>query len=221
MSADETELRGPQLGLRERKKRALRRRLSETATAMFLQHGFDQVRVSDIADACDVSAKTLYNYFPTKESLLFDRGEALASCLQGTIDEPHDVLDAVASLIRDDLDALLEAAGPSATAAESEGIRTVMSFATLVASKSSLRGAVSEQADRLTQLAARALAASNDTSIDAPENQIAGSALVSLWQIELRGLVRAANTTRPLTDVYAEVSNEIERGVELVRRLAS
>ena len=42
-------------GLRERKKRLMRQRLSDTATEMFLERGFDAVRVSAIAQACGVS----------------------------------------------------------------------------------------------------------------------------------------------------------------------
>lgn len=65
-------------GLRERKKRLLRQRLSDTATEMFLERGFDAVRVSEIARACDVSEKTVFNHFPTKESLILDRGRPRA-----------------------------------------------------------------------------------------------------------------------------------------------
>ena len=62
-------------GLRERKKALMRQLISDTATLMFLERGFDEVRVSEVAEACDVSEKTIYNYFPTKESLLLDREE--------------------------------------------------------------------------------------------------------------------------------------------------
>src|SRR5580698_5703192 len=65
----------PAEGLRERKKRIMRQLISDTATAMFLDAGFDEVRVADVAAACGVSEKTVYNYFPTKESLIFDRFE--------------------------------------------------------------------------------------------------------------------------------------------------
>src|ERR1700722_2799935 len=65
-------------GLRERKKRLMRQLISDTATEMFLARGFDEVRVSEVAAACDISEKTIYNYFPTKESLLLDREEASA-----------------------------------------------------------------------------------------------------------------------------------------------
>jgi AcrR family transcriptional regulator len=53
-------------GLRERKKRLMRQQLSDTATRMFLERGFDAVKVTEIAEACGVSEKTVFNYFPTR-----------------------------------------------------------------------------------------------------------------------------------------------------------
>jgi len=44
-------------GIRERKKRLTRDLISNTATRMFLAHGFDAVKVTDIARACDVAEK--------------------------------------------------------------------------------------------------------------------------------------------------------------------
>src|ERR1700692_2545347 len=69
-------------GLRERKKRLMRQQLSDTATQMFLERGFDAVRVAEIAEACGVSEKTVFNYFPTKESLILDRLEATVASLR-------------------------------------------------------------------------------------------------------------------------------------------
>lgn len=60
-------------GLRERKKRRTRQAISDAAMALFLQRGFRQVSVADIAAAAEVSKPTLFNYFPTKEDLLLDR----------------------------------------------------------------------------------------------------------------------------------------------------
>src|ERR1700689_908802 len=70
-------------GLRERKKRLMRQQLSDTATQMFMERGFDAVRVTEIAEACGVSEKTVFNYFPTKESLILDRLEATMAALRG------------------------------------------------------------------------------------------------------------------------------------------
>src|ERR1700735_296316 len=75
----------PGEGLRERKKRMMRPLISDTATAMFLERGFDEVRVAEVAAACDVSEKTVYNYFPTKESLVLDREEPLAADIRRTL----------------------------------------------------------------------------------------------------------------------------------------
>lgn len=60
-------------GLRERKKQQTRQRISDIATGLFLERGFDAVTVAEIADAAEVSVNTVYNYFPAKEDLFFDR----------------------------------------------------------------------------------------------------------------------------------------------------
>ncbi|WP_037572753.1 TetR/AcrR family transcriptional regulator [Phaeacidiphilus oryzae] len=63
-------------GLRARKKRETRQRISDIATGLFLERGFVTVTVADVARAADVSVNTVYNYFPSKEDLCLDRGEA-------------------------------------------------------------------------------------------------------------------------------------------------
>jgi AcrR family transcriptional regulator len=68
-------------GLRDRKKRRLRQRISNVATALFLAEGFDAVSVARIAAACEVSEQTVFNYFPTKESMFFDRSESNVEAL--------------------------------------------------------------------------------------------------------------------------------------------
>src|ERR1700722_5851331 len=85
--APEPDLRQP-VGLRERKKRLMRKQLSDTATELFLERGFDAVRVAEIAEACGVSEKTVFNYFPTKESLILDRLESTMASLRTGLAEP-------------------------------------------------------------------------------------------------------------------------------------
>ncbi|MFC4502198.1 MULTISPECIES: TetR/AcrR family transcriptional regulator [Streptomyces] len=62
-----------ELPLRERKKRATRQRISDVATGLFAQRGFDEVTVAEVARAAEVSAMTVFNYFPRKEDLFLDR----------------------------------------------------------------------------------------------------------------------------------------------------
>src|SRR5664279_1101342 len=76
----------PGEGLRERKRRLTRQLISDAATVMFATRGFDNVRVAEVADAVGVSEKTVYNYFPTKASMVLDTAdetvEALAQALR-------------------------------------------------------------------------------------------------------------------------------------------
>jgi AcrR family transcriptional regulator len=61
-------------GLRERKKELTRQQISAVATDLFKERGFEQVTVAEVARAANVSTKTVFNYFPRKEDLYFDRG---------------------------------------------------------------------------------------------------------------------------------------------------
>jgi AcrR family transcriptional regulator len=61
------------MGLRERKKQQTRRLIAETARQLFAERGFEQVTVAEVARAADVSQQTVFNYFPTKEDLVFWR----------------------------------------------------------------------------------------------------------------------------------------------------
>jgi len=61
--------------LRARKKRQTRERIAAVAARLFRTHGYERVRMRDIAEAADVAEQTLYNYFPTKEHLVFDRDQ--------------------------------------------------------------------------------------------------------------------------------------------------
>ncbi|SDL09478.1 TetR family transcriptional regulator [Streptomyces indicus] len=63
----------PAPGLRARKKQQTFDTLSETAIALFLERGFDQVPVAEVAAAAGVSKPTLFRYFPAKEDLVLHR----------------------------------------------------------------------------------------------------------------------------------------------------
>ncbi|SEK67552.1 TetR/AcrR family transcriptional regulator [Nonomuraea pusilla] len=94
-------------GLRERKKRQTRRRIADTAVRLFVERGFDQVTIAEVAAAADVSVNTLYNYFPAKEDLVLPPEEASPTRLADIVRErppgrsaAHAVLDRLRAEVR-------------------------------------------------------------------------------------------------------------------------
>jgi AcrR family transcriptional regulator len=74
-----------ELGLRERKKLRTRQLIAETARRLFVEHGFDAVPVAAIAREGEVSEATVFNYFPTKEDLVYQGMEAFEAELLAAV----------------------------------------------------------------------------------------------------------------------------------------
>ena len=206
-TVDWTAPRGPEAGgaeaegLRERKKRLMRQQLSDTATWMFMERGFDAVRVTEIAEACGVSEKTVFNYFPTKESLILDRLESTTAALKsGLTTLPVTVVMFLLSA-QDDL------------AQASAAIRR---FGTLIQASPSLRAHQSDMMDQFTAVAAEILAGRAGMSPDDPEPQIAATALLGLWRIQFQALSRYLDGTRTPAQVHQAVSADVNRAARVI-----
>jgi AcrR family transcriptional regulator len=97
-------------GLRARKKRAARETIAATARRLFAERGFDNVTVAEIAAAADVSEKTVFNHFATKEDLAFaDREQGLVLLVASITGRPPgaSVLDVFRTLTTHVLDDLV------------------------------------------------------------------------------------------------------------------
>src|SRR5229473_7291615 len=74
-----------QPGLRERKKQQTRETIARVGHRLFAERGYHATTLPDIAEAADVSTRTIFAYFPSKEDILFSdfplRRTALAQAL--------------------------------------------------------------------------------------------------------------------------------------------
>ncbi|MGK5546115.1 TetR/AcrR family transcriptional regulator [Streptomyces sp. URMC 127] len=72
-------------GLRETKKRETRQLISDRATRLFLEQGFEATTIAEIADAARVAKKTVTNYFPRKEDMALDHQDEFVAGLARTV----------------------------------------------------------------------------------------------------------------------------------------
>src|ERR1700722_11441651 len=202
-------------GLRERKKRLMRQQLSDMATQMFLKRGFDAVRVTEIAAACGVSEKTVFNYFPTKESLILDRLEStMASVKAGLADAGVSPVQAVLRILEGELSAMTSwLAGQDDPVQAGAAIRR---FGTLIRETPSLRAYQSDMMDQFTAVAAGILAGRAGMRPDDPEPQIAAAALLGLWRVQYQALQKYLDGACTPAQVHQAVTADVRRAARLI-----
>jgi len=101
------EISSPSPGLRERKKQKTRDTIIKVALDLFAEHGYEQTTIAEIANAAELSPRTIFTYFPTKEDIVFcqlpDTRERLAQALRERPDGAT-ALDALRDFIAGSLD---------------------------------------------------------------------------------------------------------------------
>ena len=202
----------PAEGLRERKRRLTRHLIADAATAMFASRGFDAVKVSEIADRVNVSMKTLYNYFPTKESMVLDDAdeliEALASALR---DRP------AGTSITDAFVAALEANMHGYDLLDDELAASVATtFAAMVKQTPAVHAHWLEIQDRLARVAAEQLALQAGTEPADPRPAVAGWALAGLVQVDMDSRVRHIRAGRRGRRLADAVTSDVRQAAELL-----
>ncbi len=83
---------------RSRKRLATRQAISDAATCLFLERGFDAVTIDEIADAADVGRMTVFNHFPRKEDMFFDRDDEGRELLRQALRKRDPQIDPIETL---------------------------------------------------------------------------------------------------------------------------
>jgi AcrR family transcriptional regulator len=202
-------------GLRERRKRATRQMLIDTATEMFLERGFDAVTVAEIAQACDVSPTTVFNHFPTKESLVLNLPDDLLAALRCALADPTATpIEGMARILAGELDNLtswLEAQDDKAWAAEA-----VQRFEAMVRDTPALQAHHRAMLQQMTAAACEVLARRAGLDPSDPEPQIAASALLGLWSVQVNSTCKYLDGLRSPAQVRTAVTADLRRAARLL-----
>ena len=168
------------LGRRSRKRRATRQGISDTATRLFFDRGFDQVTVDEIADAADVGRMTVFNHFPRKEDLFFDRDEEGREILQRALRDRDPAIAPIETLRRL-AHRLVRERHPlvSFDAGSQAYVQAIEKSETLKARARGIR-------DELARVVAEALAESVGRAVDDPDAALAAGLLLATLTVALR-----------------------------------
>ncbi len=193
-------------GLRERRKQETRQAISNVATQMFVDRGFDEVTIAEVADAAGVAKMTVTNYFPRKEDLVLDRAEAIERHLADVIAARAPGESMLAAIRRDYAEAVARAdvtLGLSSPA-----------FAAMILGSPVLVGRVREMLDRREQLLGDAIAA--ETGTDGPEQRLVAVLLASVHRVLAAEASRRSLEGEPRGQICAVLADAATRAFDLL-----
>jgi AcrR family transcriptional regulator len=199
----------PELGLRERKKQQTRQAIAEAAKRLFLERGFEQVSIGEVARAADVSEQTVFNYFPTKEDLVFERmdtfeHELLTAVRARPVGESP--LRAFARFILDRSD----------SAMAGDGRRRVAELTRLVTASPSLMSRERQIVAKYTEALAALLAEDSGAAPDDIEPRLAAEAMMAFHRSLIDFARRRALSRKSGASLAADIREAGERALALL-----
>jgi AcrR family transcriptional regulator len=200
-------------GLRERKKQRTRELLADTARRLFAERGFEHVSVAQIAREADVSQATVFNYFPTKEDLVYSGLETFEEQLLAAVRERpagRTVLDAFADFVT--------APRGFLASSDEESARQLVALSRVIASSPALRAREQQIFDRMADALAEEIAGEMRSAAGDLRPSVAANALIGVHRA-LIGYVRGRLQTG--TPDRAQIARDVrKRGREAFGLLA-
>jgi AcrR family transcriptional regulator len=206
----------PEMGLRERKKQQTRQLIAETAWRLFADRGFDRVTVAEVARQAQVAVATVFNYFPTKEDLFYDRLEAFGEQLVDAVATRPAGVPALAAF----RGALLESGGLLAQveAGDPQALERLRTVSRVIAASPSLLAREQQAVDRTAGALAALLAAVTGAPPGDPEAQVAANALVGVQRALVDHTRRRVLADQDLGRLAADVRAHGRRAFALLER---
>ncbi|MGT2486409.1 TetR/AcrR family transcriptional regulator [Methylobacterium oryzae CBMB20] len=179
---------------RSRKRLATRQAISDVATQLFLERGFDAVTVDEIAAAADVGRMTVFNHFPRKEDMFYDRDEEGREILRATLRQrdPH---VAPVETLRLLAHRLVTGRNPVVEFSARSG-----AFVATAAGSETLRARARAIRDELADVVRVALAESVGRRPEDPDAELAASLLLATWSV---AFLQAHRTFRAMREAAA------------------
>ncbi|HYZ56014.1 MAG TPA: TetR family transcriptional regulator [Streptosporangiaceae bacterium] len=203
-----------ELGLRERKKLRTRQLIAETARRLFAERGFDAVPVAAVAREAEVSEATVFNYFPTKEDLVYQGMEAFETELLAAVRNRPAGEPIVAAFGR----FVLQPRGFLATE-DQAAARYLTEVSRMIASSPALLAREQQIFARYTASLAELIAEETGTEADDLRPWAAAHALMGIHRT-LIGFVRRRLTEGPID--HARLAGEVKaRGRQALDLLAA
>ena len=201
----------PDEGLRERKRRLTRQLISDAATALFASRGFDEVKVAEVARRVGVSEKTIYNYFPTKESMVLDTTDEMVEGLAAALRERAPEETITEAVVRS------LASQTSRFDVDADALAEMMpAFVAMIEQTPALHAAWLEVNARLADVATDELARQAGVDPRDPEPLIAGRALVGLVDVGMRSRVRHIQDGVRGDELNEKVQQDVRRAARLL-----
>ncbi|MFD8415596.1 MULTISPECIES: TetR/AcrR family transcriptional regulator [unclassified Streptomyces] len=199
---------GTELGLRESKKQETRQLISDCATRLFIEQGFEQTTIAEIAAAARVAKKTVTNYFPRKEDLALDHHEVFTAQLARAVAE------------RSPGEAPLTALGRAfrATLVEHSPVAgfTGPAFARMVADSPTLGARLRELHELREEALAGALAAATAQTAPAITARIAAALIAAADRLLFRRVQELTLAGRTDDEIEAELTPEADHAYALL-----
>lgn len=195
----------PPAGLRELKKAQTRQAIVEASERLFAERGFEATTIEDIAAAAQVTKKTVFNHFPTKEDLALDRSDDYLHELLtaiGNRPEGTTVLDAFRVLSRRQADQL-----PTLR----QHLRSGGGLFSLIDSTPALQQRMATYRHQLVASLADQLREESNAEADDPWPKVVAWTLVGTQAILFERLRHLAAGTASLTSVARLYAGEVDR----------